>query len=45
MNSYKELILWQKSINLVEEIYKTLGDFPPQEKYCLVINPSGKYFL
>lgn len=35
MNSYKELIVWQKSIELVTEIYKLTEKFPKSELYGL----------
>lgn len=35
MNSYKELIVWQKSIDLVMEIYKATKSFPKEEVYGL----------
>ena len=36
IKSYKELIVWQRSIELVIEIYKLTEKFPFEEKYCLV---------
>jgi len=33
--SYKELIAWQKSIDLVEEIFKVTSGFPKSEIYGL----------
>lgn len=36
MNNYKELIIWQKSMDLVVKIYKTTASFPNEEKYGLV---------
>src|SRR3989344_3115779 len=36
IKSYKELIVWQKSIMLVKEIYKITGHFPKSEMYSLV---------
>ncbi len=36
-NSYKDLIVWQKSIDLVQEIYKTTGKLPREEIYGLSI--------
>ena len=33
--SYKNLIVWQKSVILVTEIYKLTGDFPKEELYAL----------
>jgi four helix bundle protein len=35
-SSFKDLIVWQKSYQLVLEIYKATKDFPENEKYCLV---------
>lgn len=32
---YKELIVWQKSIDLVDEIYKITRQFPKTEQYAL----------
>ena len=36
MSSYKELIVWQKSIQLVTDIYKLTKIFPKEEAYGLV---------
>lgn len=33
INSYKELIVWQKSMNLVVEIYKLTNKYPREEIY------------
>lgn len=35
VNSYKELIVWQKSIDLVVHIYELLKLFPENEKFAL----------
>ncbi|PIR98259.1 MAG: hypothetical protein COT89_00330 [Candidatus Colwellbacteria bacterium CG10_big_fil_rev_8_21_14_0_10_42_22] len=35
MNSYKELIVWQKAVELVELVYLLLQDFPKEEMYGL----------
>jgi len=35
MNSYKDLIVWQKSIDLVVEIYRLTDLFPKSEIYGL----------
>lgn len=35
MSDYKDLIVWQKSIDLVEEIYKLTSKFPNDETYSL----------
>lgn len=35
MESYKELIVWQKSMALVSQIYELTGSFPGEEKFSL----------
>ncbi len=35
MASYKELIVWQKSMELVEEIYRLVRLLPKEETYAL----------
>ena len=35
IRSYKDLIIWQKAIDLVVEIYETLKRFPREELYGL----------
>ncbi len=35
MNSYRDLIVWQKSIDLVTLVYKMTSSFPKEEKYSL----------
>lgn len=35
INSYKDLIVWQKSMDLVEEIYLLTTKFPKEEIYGL----------
>ncbi len=35
MNSYRDLIVWQKSMNLVTLIYKQTNKFPDDEKFGL----------
>ena len=35
MESYQELEVWQKAINLVTEIYKTTRTFPKEKIYAL----------
>ena len=37
LESYKELVVWKKSIDLVEEIYKLTRQFPKEELYGLVL--------
>lgn len=36
MKTYKSLLVWQKSIDLVELIYRTSQDFPDSEKFGLM---------
>lgn len=36
IQSYKELIVWQKSIALVEEIYKLTSNFPAEERFGII---------
>ena len=36
LKSYKDLIVWQKSIKLVKEIYVSTSNFPKNEIYGLV---------
>ena len=35
INSYKELIVWQKSVDLVVEIYKLTAKLPKDELYSM----------
>src|SRR6266404_2130018 len=35
-NSYKDMIAWQKGIQLVKSIYELTSSFPDQEKYGLI---------
>ena len=35
-NSYKDLIVWQKGIILVKQIYRLTKDFPNDEKFGLI---------
>ena len=35
-SSYKDLIVWQKSILLVKQVYKLTGIFPNDEKFGLI---------
>ena len=35
LKSYKELIVWQKSMTLVKELYKLTESFPENEKFGL----------
>lgn len=36
MSSYKDLLVWQKSIDLIVEIYRVTSSFPSDEKFGLV---------
>lgn len=36
MANFKDLMVWQKSMELVTDIYKITSDFPSNEKYGLV---------
>lgn len=36
MNSYKDLVVWQKAIDLSIDIYSLTKDFPKEEMYGLV---------
>jgi four helix bundle protein len=36
MHNFKELKVWNKSVELALEIYKLSGDFPREEKYGLI---------
>ena len=35
MNSYRDLIVWQKSLKLVTDLYKSTKSFPKNETYGL----------
>jgi four helix bundle protein len=35
VKNYQELIVWQKAMDLVEEVYKASRDFPREEIYAL----------
>ena len=37
IKSYKELIVWQKSVELVKEIYKLTSTFPKGELFGIVL--------
>lgn len=36
MANFKDLMVWQKSMELVTDIYKITSDFPSNEKYGLI---------
>lgn len=35
VNNYKDLVVWQKSMDLVEQVYRLTSNFPKEEKYAL----------
>src|SRR6187399_2293071 len=35
INSYKDLLIWQKGIDIVVNLYQLVGDFPKEEVYAL----------
>lgn len=35
MNSYKDLLVWQKSMELVDEVYRLVRKLPADERYAL----------
>jgi four helix bundle protein len=34
-SGYRDLVLWQKAMDLVERVYRASEDFPPPERYGL----------
>ena len=36
MKNYKELIIWQKGIEIVKKVYALTKEFPAEEKYGIV---------
>jgi four helix bundle protein len=36
VRSYRDLVVWQKGIDLAKLVYKTTGNFPASEKFGLV---------
>lgn len=36
MKNYKELIIWQKGIEIVKQIYSLIKHFPKEEKYGII---------
>lgn len=36
MSTFRDLIIWQKSMNLVTQIYKETESFPESERYGLI---------
>jgi four helix bundle protein len=49
INTFRDLIVWQKSMSLVTEVYKASANFPPDERFgltsqlrrCVVSIPSN----
>lgn len=37
MKNYRDLVVWQKGMDLVEEIYKITGFLPNEEKFGLTL--------
>ena len=37
VKNYRELIVWQKAMDLVEAVYRATGGFPKEETYGLAI--------
>lgn len=35
MHNFRELKIWQRSVDLAEKVYKITADFPKEEKYGL----------
>ena len=35
MQNYKELMVWEKSMDLVEEVYRIVSLLPKQEQFAL----------
>ncbi len=35
VRSYRELVVWQKAMDLVESVYRATHGFPKEELYCL----------
>ena len=36
IKTFRDLIVWQKSMDMVEQVYKTTSDFPKSEIYGIV---------
>lgn len=44
MTSFRDLALWQLSMELVLDIYKTTREFPDSEKFGIVSRCEGRRF-
>src|SRR6266404_7895587 len=38
LRSYKELIVWQRSMELLVEVYRATGKYPPEERFGLAVH-------
>jgi four helix bundle protein len=36
MHNFKELLVWQKAVDLVVKVYQTVEDFPSKERFNLI---------
>jgi four helix bundle protein len=36
MKNFKQLIMWQKGIQIVKRVYEVAKEFPPEEKYGMI---------
>lgn len=36
IKTFRDLMVWQKGIELVKEVYRITKDFPREEQYCIV---------
>lgn len=36
ISSYRDLVVWQKAMDLVDEVYRVTSFYPKNELYCLV---------
>ena len=35
VKSFRDLVVWQKSVDFIDEIYRLTGEFPPDERFAL----------
>ena len=35
VQSFRDLIVWQKSVDLIDEVYRLTRQFPPEERFVL----------
>jgi hypothetical protein len=44
VNSYKQLLVWQRSMDLVETVYRITAKFPPAEQWgSYLSNATSRY--